>query len=119
MALNRVTTNLITNRNIVITSGSTITPNVDLVDSYEVSALATNTTIAAPTGTPIANQKLLLKIKDNGISQFTIAWTTTAGGYRGVDVYLPNQTTLGKVLYVGCIYNATDNYWDVLAVSQL
>jgi len=118
MPLTRVNTGLITGRSTSITSGSTITPTGGTVDTYEVTALATAATVAAPSGTPQANQKLLLKIKDNGTAQ-ALTWTTSAGGYRAVEVTLPTTTVVNKVLYVGCIYNSTDGYWDVLAIGQL
>jgi hypothetical protein len=107
-----------TTRNFTIQTSNPITPTIDTADTYEVSFLATAATVGAPIGTPQANQRLLLKIKDNGNSR-NLTWTTTVGGYRPIEVGLPSNTTIGKVLYVGCIYNATDNYWDVLAVAQL
>lgn len=97
-----------------ITSAATITPNSDITDTYEVTALAVAATVAQPSGTPVNNQKLLLKIKDNGTAQ-TITWDAQ---YRAVNLTLPTTTVANKVLYVGCIYNATDSYWDVLAVGQ-
>ena len=118
MPLTRVNTGLITGRSTSITSGTTITPTSGTADTYEVTALAAAATIAAPSGTPQANQKLLLKIKDNGTAR-ALTWTTSAGGYRAIEVTLPTTTVVNKVLYVGCIYNQTDSYWDVLAVAQL
>ena len=106
---------LIDGRTSTIASAATITPVANASDTYEVTALAVNATIAAPTGTLVANQKLLLKIKDNGTAR-TLNWNAI---YRVVGgVILPTTTVAGKVLYVGCIYNATDSVWDVLAVGQ-
>jgi hypothetical protein len=118
MPLTRVNTGLITGRSASISSSATITPTSGIADTYEVTALAVAATVAAPSGTPQANQKLLLKIKDNGTAR-ALTWTTSAGGYRAVEVTLPTTTVVNKVLYVGCIYNQTDSYWDVLAVGQL
>jgi hypothetical protein len=118
MPLTRVNTGLINSRTASVSSGTTITPTSDTADTYEVTALATAATIAAPSGTPQANQRLLLKIKDNGTAQ-ALTWTVSAGGYRVVETTLPATTVVNKVLYVGCIYNQTDSYWDVLAVAQL
>jgi hypothetical protein len=99
-----------------ITTASTITPTANTCTQYDVSALASSATIAIPTGGQVDGQKLLLRIKDNGTAQ-TLTWTTTAGGYRVKGVTLPTTTTASTVSYVGCIYNAQDGYWDVIAVG--
>jgi hypothetical protein len=99
-----------------IASASTITPDSTYAQ-YEVTALAVPATIAAPSGTPIDGQKLLLRIIDNGTAR-ALTWTTTAGAYRARNVVLPTTTVVSSQMYVGCIYNAADNYWDVLSVSN-
>ena len=78
--------------------------------------MAVTATIAIPTGTAIDGQKLIIRIKDNGTAQ-TLSWVTTAGGYRAQGVTLPTTTVASTPLYVGCIYNSQDSYWDVVAVS--
>jgi hypothetical protein len=100
-----------------VASAATITPTGDSSDLYTVTALATNATIAAPSGTPTDGQRLMLRILDNGTSR-GLTWTTTAGGYRGVLTSLPTSTQPGLVLYVGCIYNSQAGYWDVVALVQ-
>lgn len=98
-----------------ITSASTITPDSTYAQ-YEVTALAVPATIAAPSGTPIDGQKLVLRIVDNGTAR-SLTWTTSAGAYRPRNVSLPAATVASNQMYVSCIYNAADNYWDVLLVS--
>jgi hypothetical protein len=98
-----------------ITSASTITPTSDLAEQYQVTALATNCTFAAPTGSPINAQKLIIRIKDNGTAR-TLTWTTSSGGYRVIGTFLPATTVPNKTIYVGCIYNGTDSLWDVVGV---
>jgi hypothetical protein len=100
-----------------ITSSATITPPADTADQYSVTALAVPATIAIPSGTPVTGQKLTLRIKDNGTAR-ALTWTTSAGGYRVVGATLPTTTIVNKVVYVGCIYNATESFWDVVAVAQ-
>lgn len=100
-----------------VASAATITPTSDTVDQYNVTALATDATIAAPTGTPTDGQKLILRILDNGTSR-NLTWTTTSGGYRAVIAALPTATAPNLVLYVGCIWNAAASYWDVIAIVQ-
>jgi hypothetical protein len=89
----------------------------DQLDQFNVTALAVDTGFTAPSGTIDDGHKLTIRIHDNG-SAHNIAWTTTVGGFRAVGVTLPTTTVANKLLYVGCIYNATDDYWDVVAVNQ-
>jgi hypothetical protein len=100
-----------------VTSGTPITPTADTADQYNVTALATAATIAAPSGTPTDGQKLVIRIKDNGTAR-ALTWTTTSGAYRAVGVTLPTTTVATKVVYIGCIYNSQDTFWDVIAVAQ-
>ena len=93
------------------TSTATISPACS--DSqYNVTALAVDASIEAPSGTPQAGQKFLLRIKDNGTVR-SLSWNAI---YRGINLTLPTTTTAGKTTYIGCIYNATDSKWDVTAV---
>jgi hypothetical protein len=97
-----------------ITSSSTPTPNAATTDLFEVSALATGATFGAPTGTANDGQKMIIRIYDNGSAQ-TLAWN---GIYKAfVSIPLPTTTTIGKYTYVGCIYNLTENAWNVLSVG--
>ena len=79
--------------------------------------MANGATIGAPTGTPINGQKLIIRIKDNGTAR-VLTWDTSSGAYRAIGTILPTTTTISKTTYVGCIYNAADSYWDVIAVAQ-
>jgi hypothetical protein len=103
------------NNNGATTTG-TLTPNGDTTDQYEALGLTGTVTFAAPSGTPTAGQKLMIRIKDNGTSR-TVNWTTTSGGYRIIGTTLPTATTASKNTYVGSVYNATDAFWDVVAVT--
>lgn len=109
-----LTNKRITDRVGTTASSSTPTPTGDSSDLYTVTALAANATFAAPTGTPTDGQKLLIRIKDNGTAR-TLAWNAI---YRAVGVTLPTTTVISKTLYVGCIWNAADSKWDVIAVGQ-
>lgn len=112
-----LTNKRITARIGTVASSATITPTGDSSDQYNVTALATPATIAAPSGTPTDGQKLILRFKDNGTAR-ALTWTTTSGAYRAVGVTLPTTTVLSKTLYVGCVYNSADTFWDVVAVAQ-
>lgn len=95
------------------TSGS-LTINGDTTDLYEAEGLTGAITFLQPSGTPVDGQRLIIRIEDNGTAR-GITWTTSSGAFRAVGVTLPTTTVLSKVTYVGCIYNATDIFWDVIA----
>jgi hypothetical protein len=96
------------------TSGGTTSANVANSDMIVVTALAVNTTLASPTGTPVQGQKLLYRIKDNGTSR-TLSYNAI---FRAIGVTLPTSTTPNKTLYIGCVYNSTDTKWDIIAVAN-
>jgi hypothetical protein len=100
-----------------IATATTITPTSATADVYEVSALASNTTISAPFGSPVDGQKLILRFTSNGTGGYTFTWTTTSGGYRVIGTTLPATIVANKTIYVGCIYNTAAGYWDVVAVG--
>ena len=100
-----------------VASSATITPTSDLTNQYTITALATDATVAIPSGTPIDGQRLTIRIKDNGTGR-ALTWTTSAGGYRVIGTTLPTGTVATKTIYVGCIYNSADSFWDVIASSM-
>ena len=112
----------VTPRTSSVTASGTVTPTGDAADQYEIVATGA-LTIAAPGGTPTNGQRLIIRIKNNGtVTSQTITWTTTAGAYRVIGVTLPAATPTSAttgVHYVGCLYNAADGFWDVLAVGTL
>lgn len=95
------------------TSG-TITPNGDTTDIYVAEGLTGSTTFDTPSGTPVNGQKLLIRIKDNGTIR-TLTWTATSGAFREIGVTLPTATVANKTIYVGCVYNSADSFWDAVA----
>lgn len=96
------------------TSGN-LTPNGDTTDVFNAFGLTGAITMLTPSGTPVDGQRLMLRFEDNGTGR-GITWTTTSGAYRAVGVTLPSTTTASKITYVGCVYNSTDIFWDVVAV---
>lgn len=96
-----------------IVSASTITPPADSVNQYNVTALAVPATIAAPSGTPVNGQKLLIRLKDDGTAR-ALTWNAA---YSEVGAILPTTTVATKITYVGCVYNSADAVWDVVAVT--
>ena len=94
-------------------SASTLTPDISASDVYAYTALAAGLTINAPTGTPVDGNKLIFRLLDNGTSR-ALTWNAT---YTVIGVTLPTATTISKTTYVGCIYNANNTRWDVIAVT--
>ena len=120
-AQDAATKNYITNRMPLVTTNTSGSPLVIAVGSTNQSvqssltALAVALSISAPTGTPSDGQKLTIRLKDNGTAR-ALTWTITSGGFRIIGTILPTTTVASKTTYVGCIYNAADNFWDVVSV---
>lgn len=94
-------------------SPASLTPDISAFDQYNVTALANALTINAPIGTPTDGSKLLIRLLDNGTTR-ALTWN---GTYTVIGSVLPTSTTAGKTTYVGCIYNANNTRWDVVAVT--
>ena len=100
----------------VVTTASSATPT-PTGDSREnelyVTALATNATIGAPTGTPTNGNKLKMRIKDNGTAR-TLAFNAA---FRAIGITLPTTTVISKTMYIGAFWNSTDSVWDVTSYA--
>lgn len=94
-------------------SASSLTPSIATADVYAYTALATGLTINAPTGTPVDGNKLIFRLLDNGTGR-ALTWDAT---YTVIGTTLPTTTVANKTTYVGCIYNANNTRWDVIAVT--
>lgn len=99
-----------------VVTASSITPLIDITDQVNVTALDQAMTIQIPAGTPYHGQRLIFRFRDNGTSR-GLSWITTVGGYRSIGGSLPSSTVANKLIYIGCVYNSTDVYWDVISVS--
>jgi hypothetical protein len=96
-----------------VAAGSSLTPTGDTADQCNLIPNNASTTINAPSGTPTSGQKLLLRLEaSTGVT--TLTWNAT---YRVIGVTLPATLVSGKITYVGCIWNALDTFWDVVAVT--
>lgn len=95
-----------------ITSSATVTAT-STNDLVKITAQAEALTLANPTGTFTEGQALLFRIKDNG----TARAITYGAKFRALGVTLPTTTTLSKTTYLGVVYNATDDKFDVLGVN--
>ena len=106
-----------------VNSAATITSplawNSTSFDQYALTGLANALTINADANAaPADGQRMLFRIKDDGTAR-ALTWTTgSTNSFRVIGVTLPTTTVISKLVYVGCIYNAADSRWDVLAVGQ-
>ena len=99
-----------------IVSAATVVPTSDVVDQYQITALAEPATFNAPSGTPTDGQRLNLRIKDAGVAQ-PMTWASGSGGYKGYGSGLPSTTVAGKTTYIQLVYNNAATIWDAVTVS--
>jgi hypothetical protein len=105
----------ITPRVTTVASSATPTPNADLSDEFTVTALATNATFGAPTGTPVNGQPLIIRILDNGTTR-TLTWNAVYRSFYGA--VLPPSTTISKTLYIELRWNSASSTWDCQSVRE-
>ena len=94
-------------------STATLTVDTDVSDFATITAQAEGLTIAAPTGSPVEGQKLIIRIKDDGSARAI----TFNAIFRALGVTLPTTTVASKTTYLGLVYNSTDTKWDILATK--
>lgn len=96
------------------TSGS----DGNAVEQFNLTGLDKNITISTDSGSPKDAQKVILRIKPllpTPTSSVTLTWTTgTAKSFRSIGIPFPTTVPNNKTLYVGAVYNAADQRWDVL-----
>lgn len=98
------------------TSASAPTPDASTTDVYILTALATDPTFGAPTGTPVQYQPLFIRIKDNATPR-TLAWNAI---YRSTtNAALPTTTTASRELHIAFAYDATANKWDCVGTTEV
>lgn len=97
-----------------IASSATPSPTGSARENWlDITALAVGATFAAPSGTPVNHNQLIIRVEDNGGAQ-TLAWNAI---YRaGTNLALPTTTTAGKEMYIKFYYNSTATAWDLVSV---
>lgn len=74
-------------------------------------------TFSIPTN-PTRNKTIIIKVTSLSSSN-TLTLPTTAGGFRfGTDIETIGVTAENTTDYIGCKYDETDEYWDVIAYTQ-
>jgi hypothetical protein len=101
---------------VALADGATPALNAALGYIFTLTALG-DRTIAVPTN-PTSGQKIVIAHLASGAGR-TLSLNTGAGGFRfGSDIASLSQTASGKTDYIGCIYNLSANFWDVVAVTK-
>lgn len=106
----------ITPRIVTLSTSTTFTPDGDNSDEtvMNMTGTAGTITIAAPSGTPVDGQKLILRLKTTNPQTYSF----NATYHFSTTVTAPTATAGTKTDYIGCIWNATNSVWDVVAVDQ-
>jgi hypothetical protein len=110
---NAATATKVAVRSVDTTSTATPTPNCDLIDQYDLTALGAATAFGAPTGTPVNGQKLIIRLHDDGTAR-ALTWNAA---YRSRGATLLTTTTPGVTNYLGFIYNSVESKWDCEAAN--
>jgi hypothetical protein len=99
--------------------------NGDNFDQYAATAQAAALTLNADAGTPTDGQKITFRIKDNATPRVLTFTGGASKGFRPIGVMMTASgsnwtytTTASKTVYFGCVYNAADQRWDIVAISQ-
>tara|TARA_Y100000592_G_C5363248_1_gene264699 strand:+ start:278 stop:622 length:345 start_codon:yes stop_codon:yes gene_type:complete len=95
------------------TTLTTLEVDSDQFNEFVITSQNSSLTIAAPTGSPIQGQRLILIITDDGTSRSL----TFNSIFREVNssLVLPGATDASKTHYLGFKYNETTSTWDFIA----
>lgn len=106
-------TGAVVRRVVAVANSSTITINADTTDlATQTNTQAAGTlTIAAPTGSPVDGQQIMLRLTSTNAQTFS--WNAIFAG--STDQALPTVSTAGKTDYVGFVYNTASSKWHLIA----
>ena len=99
---------------------TTLTWDSTSYDSYALTAITATTltvNLDSSAGGPADGQKMVFRFTTSGV---TCSVSFTSSGtyfFRPVGVTTPVSIASGKTAYVGCMYNAANASWDIIAVS--
>jgi len=98
---------------VAVSSTSSCSP-ISTVDFIAITAQNTSLFFSNPQSGFSQGQALMIRIKDDGTAR-GITYDTK---YRAVGVNLPSTTVIGKTVYLGFLYNATEDKFDCIGISQ-
>lgn len=105
---------------VALTDIATVALDAALGNTFRLLA-AGNRTIGVPTNKPGSgqSQKIIIMHEASGADRTLALTTGSAGSFRfGTDITALTATTNGLVDYIGCVYNQTDDRWDVVSYSK-
>lgn len=101
---------------VTLTDGATVNLDASAGRVFKLTATG-NRTIAAPTG--VADGRAIVIRHEASGANRTLSLNTGNGGFRfGTDVTALTATTSGTSDYIGAIYDAADNKWDVVGYQK-
>jgi hypothetical protein len=98
---------------LVVTQSATPAINTNGVKDVSITGLAQAITGFTMSGTPVAGQRLLIQITDNGTAR-NITWGSS---FESSTVLLPSTTVAGVMLCIGFIWNTVSSAWRCVAVA--
>lgn len=103
-------------RPLIIPSTDSVSPDMDSIDYLVITELEEGFTLQNPTSAVPFDEgrKLLVRITDIGVSQ-SIGY---GNKYRGMIANLPILTSPARTMFLGFLYNSTDDMWDLIALSR-
>lgn len=105
---------------VTLTDGASVALDASLGTVFDLTA-AGDRTVSVPTNKPASGKtkKIVIRHKASGGSRTLSLTTGSAGAFRyGTDITGLTATTSGKTDMIGCIYNAADDRWDVVAYAK-
>lgn len=99
-----------------LSDGATVALDAGTGETFLLTASGSRT-ILAPSN-PVSGKSIKIAHTASGGAR-TLSLTTGAGGFRfGSDITALSATVSGKTDYIGAIYNATDDRWDVVSYAK-
>lgn len=101
--------------NTLTASSNTYTPNADTTDIAIMASPAANFTVAAPTGTPVDGQKLMMRIQSDATGR-SPSWNAiylSSGAVTLPTTALPAS----KTVTIGFVYDSNNSKWVALAAD--
>ena len=105
--------NTVGEREFKLTTSSILSPDLKLYNSFIFTNLSENLTISNPIEVPFNGHFHSYRIRDNNIARTLVF----GNKFRGVGEALPTITIANKTLYIGVLYNADEDYYEVTSKS--
>lgn len=105
-----------TEATVVLIDSASVSLDAALGNTFYLNAEG-DRTLEAPLN-PVDGQKIVIRHLAASAAR-TLSLSSSAGGFRfGSDITSITQTASGTSDYIGCIYNGSVNFWDVVAYAK-